>query len=145
MAFWTLQNLGVGNKAQIDAARSRLSSADFELLIVLDRVRSEVAAAYAKTHARFARIQSCEMAIKAGTQAFAEDMERIRGAEGRPLEAIDSLRILAKSRIDYLNAILDYNKAQFELYAALGKPPSTLLLRPADQQGYPVVPPNPAP
>lgn len=145
MAYWTLQNLGVGNKAQIAAARSRLSSADFELLVTLDRVRSEVAGAYAKTHARFARIRSCELAIQAGTQAFAEDMERIQGAEGRPLEAIDSLRILAKSRIDYLNAILDYNKAQFELYVALGKPSSTLLLRTADPQGHPVVPPEPAP
>ena len=55
MGFWTLQNLGVGNKAQIDAARSRLSSADFELLITLDRIRSEVAGAYARTHARFAQ------------------------------------------------------------------------------------------
>ncbi len=139
MAYWTLQNLGVGNKSQIDAARSRLSSADFELLVTLDRVRAEVAGSHAKTHARFARIRSCELAIKAGTRAFAEDMERIKGAEGLPLEAIDSLRILAQSRVDYLNAILDYNKAQFELYVALGKPPSELLLRPADD-GQPVVP-----
>jgi outer membrane protein TolC len=143
MAYWTLQNLGVGNKAQIDAARSRLSSADFELLVTLDRVRSEVAGAHAKTHARFARIHSCELAIKAGTDAFTEDMGRIKGAEGRPLEAIDSLRILAQSRIDYLNAILDYNKAQFELYVSLGKPPAELLLRPVDQQGQPEVPPVP--
>ncbi len=100
---------------------------------MLDRVRAEVAGAHAKTHARFARIRSCELAIKAGTPAFTEDMERVRGAEGLPLEAIDSLRILAQSRSDYLNAILDYNKAQFELYVALGKPPSTLLLRPADE------------
>jgi outer membrane protein TolC len=141
MAYWTLQNLGQGNKAQIAAARSRLSSADFELLIMLDRVRSEVATAYAKTHARFARIRSCEMAIKAAKLAFDEDMERIKGAEGRPLEAIDSLRILAQSRADYLNAILDYNRAQFELYVALGKPPAELLLRPAHQDNQPVVPP----
>lgn len=144
MAFWTLQNLGVGNKAQIDAARSRLSSADFELLITLDRVRSEVAGAHAKTHARFARIRSCELAIQAGARAFTEDMERIKGSLGRPLEAVDSLRILAHSRIDYLNAILDYNKAQFELYVALGKPPAELLLRPADADGQPLVP-EPAP
>jgi outer membrane protein TolC len=145
MAYWTLQNLGVGNKAQIDAARSRLSSAGFELLVTLDRVRAEVAGAHAKTHARFARIRSCELAIQAGRLAFAEDMARIKGTLGRPLEAVDSLRILAQSRIDYLNAILDYNRAQFELYVALGKPPSELLLRPVNDEGPPVVPPEPAP
>ncbi len=136
MAYWTLQNLGVGNKAQIAVARSRLSGADFELLVTLDRVRSEVAGAQARTHARFARISTaCEMAITAATQAFAEDMERIKaGAEGLPLEAIDSLRLLARSRLDYLNAILDYNKAQFQLFVALGKPPAELLMRlPADE------------
>jgi outer membrane protein TolC len=133
MAFWTLQNLGVGNKAQIDAARSRLSSTDFELLITLDRVRSEVAAAHAKTHARFARIRSGELAIQASELALAEDMTRIDGGEGLPLEAIDSLRLLEKSRLDYLQAIIDYNTAQFELYVALGKPPASLLVRPAEQ------------
>src|SRR5262249_32151780 len=86
MAYWTLQNLGVGNKAQIAAARSRLSSADFELLITLDRIRAEVAGAHARTHARFARIRSCELAIAAATEAFSEDMQRIKAAEGLPLE-----------------------------------------------------------
>lgn len=145
MAYWTLQNLGVGNRAQINAARSRVSSADFELLITLDRVRSEVAAAQARTRARFARIRSCELAIKAATQAFAEDMARIRGGEGLPLEAIDSLRLLAKSRLDYLNAILDYNQAHFELYVALGKPPSPLLVRPVESPEQRQHPPEPAP
>ena len=135
MAYWTLQNLGVGNKAQIDAARSRLSSAGLELLVTLDCIRSEVAAAQAGAHARFARIRSCELAIEAGRQAFEEDMIRINGQEGIPLEALDSLRLLARARVEYLNAILDYNKVQFQLYVALGKPPADLLMRPADPAG----------
>jgi outer membrane protein TolC len=135
MAYWTLQNLGVGNKAQIDAARSRLSSADLETLVTLDRVRAEVAGAYARTHARFAQIRTSERAIRSGTQAFTEDLERIKGAEGLPLEVLDSLRLLARAREEYLRTILDYNKAQFELYVALGKPPGELLMRPAEPDG----------
>jgi outer membrane protein TolC len=131
MAYWTLQNLGVGNKAQIHIAHSRLSSADLELLVTLDRVRCEVAGAYARTHARFAQIRTCELAITSGMKAFEEDMERIRAAEGLPLEVIDSLRLLARAREKYLHAILDYNQAQFQLYVSLGKPPAELLLRPA--------------
>jgi len=144
MAYWTLQNLGVGNKSQIDAARSRLSSADFELLVTLDRIRSEVAGAHARTHARFAQIRSCELAVQTGLRGFAEDMHRIQGQEGLPLEAVDSLRLLGRSRIEYLNAILDYNQAQFQLYVALGKPPAELLMRPVvpDDQDSPDPPPD---
>jgi outer membrane protein TolC len=142
MAYWTLQNLGAGNKAQIDAARSRLSSADLELLITLDHIRAEVAGAYSRTHARFAKIRSCELAITSGIKAFDEDMERIRAAQGLPLEVIDSLRLLARSRDQYLNAILDYNQAQFQLYVSLGKPPSELLVRPAASDDMPT--PQPA-
>jgi len=143
MAYWTLQNLGVGNKAQIDAARSRLSSADFELLITLDRIRSEVAGAHARTHARFAKIRSCELAITSGLKAFDEDMQRIRAAEGLPLEVIDSLRLLARARDQYLNAILDYNQAQFQLYVSLGKPPAELLVRPVAAEGLAAPEPEP--
>lgn len=130
MGYWTLQNLGVGNKSMIDAARSRLRSADLELLVTLDRIRAEVAGAQAKTHARFAQITSNELAITAATQAFEEDMTRIKGGEGLPLEPINSLRLLVRSRQEYLDAILDYNRAQFELYVAVGKPPADLLMRP---------------
>jgi len=135
MAYWTLLNLGVGNKALIDAAHSRLRSADLQQVFVLDQIRAEVAAAYAKTHARYAQIRTCELAIRSGTDGFKEDMTRILGHQGLPLEAINSLRLLARSRVDYLNAILDYNRAQFRLYVAVGRPPADLLVRPAGENG----------
>jgi len=143
MGYWTLQNLGVGNKSMIEAAKSRLRSADLQLLVTLDRVRSEVAGAQARTHARFARIRSTELAIAAATQAFEEDMTRIRGAEGLPLEPINSLRLLVRARQEYLDAILDYNKSQFELYVAVGKPPADLLMRPATRVNAPQGPDGP--
>lgn len=132
MAYWTLRNLGVGNRAMIEATASRLRSADLERLVMLDKVRSEVASASARTHARFARIESCELAVRSGTESLREDMTRIAGREGRPLEAVDSLRLLAKARQEYLNSILEYNEAQFQLYVSLGRPPSEVLIRPAE-------------
>jgi outer membrane protein TolC len=135
MAYWTLLNLGVGNRALIDAARSRLRSADLREVAVLDQVRSEVASAYAKTHARYAQIRTCELAIQSSTEAFHEDMNRILGQIGLPLEVVDSLRLLSRSRVAYLDAILDYNRAQFELYVAVGKPPADVLIRPAGDNG----------
>jgi outer membrane protein TolC len=153
-AYWTILNLGVGNKSQIDAARSRLRSANLEQVVVLDRIRAEVAAAYARTHARYAQIRIGEMAVQSALDGFQEDLRRIISHEGLPLELINSLRLLARSRVEYMNAILDYNRAQFELYVAIGKPPADVLIRPVTgfralqvppaQQTAPV-PPAPAP
>jgi outer membrane protein TolC len=128
--YWTLRNLGVGNIAQIKLARSNLRTSDLRLLETLDRVRAEVAAAYARTHARFAQIDSNERAVRASTRAFDEDLRRTRNREGLPIEVLDSLRLLARSRVAYLDAIIDYNRAQFELYVALGQPPAEQLARP---------------
>ena len=135
MAYWTVLNLGIGNRALIDAARSRLRSADLREIATLDQIRSEVADAYAKTHARFAQMRTCELAIQSSTEAYQEDLRRIMGQIGLPLEVINSLRLLSRSRVAYLNAILDYDRAQFELYVALGKPPADVLVRPAGENG----------
>lgn len=148
MAYWTVLNLGIGNRALVDAARSRLRTANLRQVATLDQIRAEVADAYAKTHARFAQIRTCELAIQASTEAYREDLRRIMGQIGLPLEVINSLRLLSRSRVAYLNAILDYDRAQFELYVALGKPPADVLIRPADENGRDPalrLPPSPAP
>src|SRR5581483_6471118 len=97
---------------------------------VLDRVRAEVAAAQARTFARFAQIETSERAVQSGRSAFEEDLLRTRNRKGLPIEVLDSLRLLGRSRYAYLDAIIDYNRAQFELYVALGQPPANCLARP---------------
>lgn len=130
VAFWTLQNLGAGNLAMIKAAQSQLASTNLELVARMNRVRSEVASAYAKTHARFARIETCEQAVEGIQSAFVQDTAMIKGGVGRPIELLDSMRLLARARLAYLDAIMDYNLAQMELYVALGQPPANALARP---------------
>jgi outer membrane protein TolC len=128
--FWTLQNMGFGNRAQIDAARARVGVNNYQQLVVLDRVRFEVASAYARVHARFGQLGNAERAVRSADDAFREDLTRIRAREGLPIEVLDSLRLVGRSRTEYLNAISDYNRAHFELYAALGQPPAEMLARP---------------
>jgi outer membrane protein TolC len=129
--YWTMRNLGVGNKAQIDAARSRLRSSDLQQVVVFDQVRSQVAKAHVRVHARFAAITTAEQAVLAATDSWTEDLTRIKNREGLPIEVLNSLRLLARSRLAYMQAIVDYNRAQFELYVALGQPPANVLVRQA--------------
>ncbi|HEX4147910.1 MAG TPA: TolC family protein [Pirellulales bacterium] len=140
VTYWTLQNMGLGNRAQIAAARARVGIRNYEQLAVLDRVRFEVASAFARVHARFAQIGSAENATRAAIDAFHEDLIRIRGREGLPIEVLDSLRLLGRARFDYLNAICDFNRAEFELYVALGQPPADMLARPVPEKLVPQPP-----
>lgn len=131
MAYWTLKNLGFGNRALIDAAAARMHAADWERLAVLERIRVEVANAYVLTKVRLAQLQTGEQAVAAAQDSWREDLNRIRAQQGLPIEAQESLRLLTSSRLRYLEAIVGYNRAQFELYAAIGQPPADALARPA--------------
>jgi outer membrane protein TolC len=152
VAYWSILNMGVGNAALINRAKAALQASRFEELATLNRVRAEVAEAYALTHARFAQIGSLEEAVRSGLGAFQRDFERIkeRAVEPRqdvlPIELLNSFRLLARARYSYLEAIVDYNVAQFSLYVALGQPPADMLARPvpADRVAPSNVGPTPA-
>ena len=45
---------------------------------MLNRVRDEVAEAYARTHARYAQIETNEAAVQSGLLSFTQDLDRIR-------------------------------------------------------------------
>jgi outer membrane protein TolC len=149
--YWSAQNMGVGNLALINLARSRVGIAQYQQVAVLDRVRAEVAEAYARTHARYAQIGTSEQAVRTGTDGFREDLDRIRGAVGLPIEVLDNLNLLARARTEYLNSIVDYNVAQFQLFVALGQPPADALAHPVPTagvvpRGQPIpTPANPSP
>ncbi|MDR3633887.1 MAG: TolC family protein [Isosphaeraceae bacterium] len=140
LAWWTLQNLGVGNLSLINLGKARLGLTRYEEIAVLDQVRAEVAEAYAKTHARFARIGTSERAVLSGTRGFREDLIRIENTVAPAIETVDSLDLLARARYAYLDAIVDYDRAQFELYVALGQPPADALAHPVPVAG--VTPPG---
>jgi outer membrane protein TolC len=144
VAYWTLQNMGIGNKAQIDMARSRLRQSDLRRLEVLNAVRAEVANAYVRSQVRFAQVGTAERAVRTGIDSFDEDMLRIKNTPERslPIEVLDSLRLLGRARFEYLDAISEYNASQFELYVALGQPPANALARPPSPPPSPPGAPN---
>jgi outer membrane protein TolC len=138
IGYWTLQNLGVGNAALIKGAKARLGATRYQEIAVLNQVRAEVATAYARTHARFAQIATTEAAVRASRRGFREDYDLTINQTGRrvlPIELLNNFRLLNDARREYLDAIVDYNRAQFELYVALGQPPADALARPVPVGG----------
>jgi outer membrane protein TolC len=145
VVFWSLRNLGVGNAAMIRLAQSNVRQNEFRNVEVLDRVRAEVVLAYARTHVRYAQIETNERAVQASSKAYEQDYERTKNGQGLPIEVLDSLRLLSRSRYSYLDAIIDYNRAHFDLYVALGQPPANTLARPVPSKLVPAPSPAVAP
>jgi outer membrane protein TolC len=142
--YWTLQNLGLGNVALIRGADARVRLNQFEFVELLNLVRAEVAEAYARSHARYAQIGTYEDAVRSGYLSFHQDLDRTRlgvGAVGErfrdvlPIELLNSFKLLADARLDYIDAIIDYNESQFAMYVALGQPPADALAHPAPAEG----------
>ena len=122
-AVWTLRNLGLGNRADQNRARSQIGAAEARRLAAIDAVRDEVTEAAVKANA--ARTAMAIAQRRAGTaqQAFRQDLLRTKNGEGRPIEVLTSLRGLSAARQDFVAAMSRFSQSQFELYVALGGMP----------------------
>ena len=123
VAVWTLQNAGAGNIARIRGRRAELGEAVFDRVRMENRVRKEVTAAYATARARRRQVSVSLRRIVDAEYAFEEDYRRLRAAEALPIEVRNSVQLLIAAREALINAFVNDNRAQFELFVALGQPP----------------------
>jgi len=135
VAYWTLRNLGVGNVALVRLAASRSRVVQFQQQAIFDLIRSEVAETYAQAHYGYALIETTERSVGSSVEGLGKDRDRLRRGAALPIEALDSLQRLARARGEYLDAIVDYNRAQFRLYVVLGQPPADYLAYPVPASG----------
>ncbi len=162
-ALWTLQNFGLGNRALIKqrAAENRVALVD--LFRVQDQVAAEVVQAYSLAQTAEQRIHESEAELKDAQALVREDMAALgqtqRLGEGgsiqlvtRPLEVVAAVQMLQQAYVDFYLSIADYNRAQFQLYRALGQPAQLVLEQSgaaaampcqADPQPFPATPTQP--
>jgi len=130
-AFWTLQNLGLGNLALQKRRRVEIEEAQSELVASVNRVRDEVAEAHADSAARQRDLEVARRKLERAQDGMKRDLQRVRAFQGKPIEVLDNARLLASARQEFVNALTQYNQAQLRLFVALGQPP-TLALPVAD-------------
>jgi outer membrane protein TolC len=126
-AFWTLANFGLGNLAVQRARQAEVGQAEAERVDVIDRVRREVADATAQVAARRREVDAARRKLAAAQQGARLDLIRVRNLEGLPIEVLNSLRLLNAARQELIRAAIGYNQAEFQLFVALGQPPTWAL------------------
>lgn len=137
-ALWTLKNFGLGNRALIRerAAGNRVAQTDF--LRVRNTVGAEVVQSYSLAQTAANRIGEAEEELRNAQILVRESLTSLsqtqRLVEGGPIQlltlpvaVVTALQQLQQAYLDYYGSINDYNRAQFQLYRALGNPAQALL------------------
>jgi outer membrane protein TolC len=124
VAWWEVRNLGFGERAARDSARAQIQQARMREVETLDLVAREVVEAKSQVSARKKQIDVAKRGITAARHSYERNLERIRNAQGLPIEVLQSIQALDAAQREYLRSVIDYNTAQFRLQRALGWPVS---------------------
>lgn len=130
-AVWELQNFGLGNRAAVREREAESRQALLRLLRTQDLVSAEVVQAHARVRRSAARMRAAEAGLAdavetAERNVFGLGQTRRFGDQlalvFRPQEAVAAVAALDQAYRDYYAAVADHNRAQFQLYRALGHP-----------------------
>jgi outer membrane protein TolC len=133
--YWRLQNMGLGNRAEVRETESVHRQAMLRRLQAYERVIAQVVQAQenARDWAERLALARATLFDESGApngpvfRSLILNFERVRAEEGRPLEVVDSIRGLADSLEAYAQALSGYERAQLRLLLVLGLPPQAIL------------------
>lgn len=127
MLVWEVRNLGFGEQAARRESSSRYRQAVLSAQQVQDQIAADVRNAWHRIDAGRQQIVLARNNVNDAGRVLEMNLERIQGLEGLPLEAIQALNSVSSARLDLLQSIVDYNKAQASLLRAVGRPVSHVL------------------
>jgi outer membrane protein TolC len=129
--LWQLESFGIGNLARIKRARGMESQAIIEFLKTQDMVAGDVTRALARVQSAAARILQADRALRTAIITFNGNFEGLQQTTrlgnvlvlvNRPQEAVFALQLMKVAFDEYFTTVAEYNRAQFELFHALGYP-----------------------
>jgi outer membrane protein TolC len=122
---WEFKSFGLGDRALRQQRESEVRQAQIRSVAEMDRVVAEVADSLNHVKARRLQMDSARQAVESATRSVELNYRLYR--EGgidliRPIEVLQSIQAQVRARQDYLATIIEYNRAQFQIYWALGYP-----------------------
>jgi outer membrane protein TolC len=130
---WQLENVGIGNLARIKQQRGLESGAIIALFMAQDMVAADVTRAQANVQSAAARVYQADRALRTAIITFNGTFEGLQQTSrfgdvlvliNRPQEAVYALQLLNVAFDEYFSTVAEYNRAQFEMFRALGYPAS---------------------
>ncbi|MDG1895619.1 MAG: TolC family protein [Fuerstiella sp.] len=120
MVTWEIRNFGFGERSARRRSAARVQQAMFRKISLMDDVAREIAEAHTQVKHRRDRMAVTQASIQSAQSSYDRNLSRIREGEGLPIEVLQSVKALESSHRAYLDAVIDYNEAQFQLQWALG-------------------------
>jgi hypothetical protein len=123
--------MGIGNLARIKEQRGMQSQEFINFLKVQDMVAADVTRAQARLQSASLRVEQADRAVRTAITTFNGTFEGLRHTTrfgdililvNRPTEAVFALQLMKLAFDEYFTTVADYNRAEFELFHALGYP-----------------------
>ena len=92
---------------------------------LLDEITRQVIDSQTRAQSQADQLATTRLAIQAAQETLRLTQERKQFAVGAVLESIQAEQELTRARLDYLDAVSEFNKAQYSLRRAIGDLPST--------------------
>jgi outer membrane protein TolC len=145
---WNLEAFGLGNAAQIRGRQAGLDASVYRLREIQALVTSQVVEAAETAAARFESLEAAQEAVRQAQEMYRKFRDTSFGMVGAKglfdaLEPLTAVQSLNQARVQYLQQVVEFNRAQFRLYAAVGQP-AVLGLDKAEERPVDVPPIPPA-
>jgi outer membrane protein TolC len=127
-ATWEFRNLGLGNIAIAREREAQLTGASARIVEVQAQVSAEVVAAAKAARYRLQTLDVSQQAVRQALEMYRRLEASSFGMAGNrgqydALEPLLAIQALNQARLQYLLEVIEYNRAQFRLYTAMGQPP----------------------
>jgi len=106
-----------GRLKQFDA---QMALQQNQISLFENQVNEEVAKARSQLLMASEQLELAEESQSLAGQAVEQSIQRQKLGTAKPFEVFQAQEFYLRARVDYLNAIASYNKAQYSLYIALG-------------------------
>ncbi len=126
--FWDLRGLGFMDCAIMRQRAAEHETARLEKIRIQAQVAADVIAAFETRQAASRQIEEARETLVEGIDSLQLNFLNIRQGSSlpqatRPIEVLQPIQALAQARLDYLDSVLGYNRAQFRLKRAIGQAP----------------------
>jgi outer membrane protein TolC len=128
-AVWTLRNFGAGDLARNRIGRAQYDQANLHVAEIQAQIGAEVSAAAKLARSRRRTLESAQQGVRQGEEMWRRLMKwtiEVGFGRAKLYEAVELIlaeQALNQARFRYLDEVIEYNKAQFRLFWAMGQPP----------------------